>query len=254
MLRKATILAILLLTAGCASLKPSPSLPQPKRIKTAEETIKGITARQGEIKTFSAMARIKITDKKRGNRGLRGIITIDGEKRLRIESLDILGQPHITIVKNGDEVRIYDAEENALYDKTDVPDIIYDLTGLDMSVEVINRIVTQRLISGGERILDFSPGEDNSRLSVEKTDGERVDISLGGELLASSAIYTNSLGKITERVYYFDYRKIQAEIYYPQNIRVELPQSGVSVNINLSEVEINRDINEEIFRLEVPQI
>lgn len=246
------LLALLNFPTGCASLRTPP--PYSEHPEGAAEALRGIEERQNGLEIFSAMARIRIEDKK-GGRSIRELITIGGEDRLRLESLDILGQPYLIIVKNGEEIEIYNAKERTLEREVDTPGVVYKLTGLTLSVDSISRIITQRFISKGDRILNFRPGEagESSLLSVGKGNGESIDILLGGESLPASTVYTDREKNITEKVYYSNYEKIQPKIYYPKNIRVELPLNGVSLNIKLSDIEINKAIDESFFLLEVPQ-
>lgn len=248
------LLAILNFTMSCSSLRP----PRPlysEHPEAAQEALRGIKERQNSLETFSAMARIKIEDNKRG-RSIRELIAIDGENRLRLESLDLLGQPYLTIVKNGEEIQIYNAKERTLYNEADTPSTIYELTGLNLSGGAINRIITQRFISKGDRILNFRLGEkgEESLLSIGKSNGESLDVRLGGEHLPASTTYTDSEGNIMEKVSYSNYKNRGGEIYYPQNIVVELPPDRVFLSITLSDIEINKVIDEGLFRLEMPQI
>src|SRR3990167_9933719 len=102
-------------SSGCTYKKIEKTIIQPESPAVSVSSIIDlISERNNKIKNIRGIASINIISNNSTQR-VKVAIVINGDSHIRLESLNIAGQPSIIMVSDGNAVTIYNMNENRFY-------------------------------------------------------------------------------------------------------------------------------------------
>lgn len=163
-------LCLLLLLYGCSSLRTSyPAFEQPAQ-KTIEDPslpehiLTVLKQRNQEIKSFKGIGRIKISDLQ--SRRSARFAFAGQDRKLRLEILDIAGQPLISLAYDGEWLYLAQHAENRFYQKKSLAGNLQQFITIPLTIRELIALLSGRvpLIEYASAALERDPGGQGYRL------------------------------------------------------------------------------------------
>jgi hypothetical protein len=188
-------------------------------------------------RTIRAYARVRI-DSEAGAGRFREVIAAERPDRLRVETLNFLGQTQSLLVADGASAVLFDGREAS----EGAPDELLLELGLDLApaaaIELLlaspalSRESPQRVFAEGiERVVEFP--------------GQRLRFAEDGSLLGAAQLGAD--GALRWSVDFARWSDV-AGGRYPLEIRVYFPRTQLRAEFELEEVELNTALEPELFR------
>lgn len=237
----AAFVAAGLAAAGCASVHP---VGAPVLLEHGDPRVAGWLERarlDGEARrTLRALGSLKVAARRGGGR-VKQVILVERPARLRLESLDFLGQSRSVLVTDGRRYMFFDGQERR--NGTLGPKTLLDLMGLDLDpLEAVRALLAAPGASDVPVTRVFARGEER----IVEQGSRRLYFTAHGEL-AAFEVRTPS-GEIRWRAEYRSWREVPGG-RYPQTLHLSFPASELHAEIELREVELNAELDPLLFRV-----
>ena len=176
-----------------------------------------------------------------GSGRVKQVIIAQRPRRLRLESLNFLGQTASVLVTDGENYAFYDGKDVQRGDVS--PDLLRDYAGLDVDPEeAVALLVASPRLPAGSPSAVFGRGAER----VALYESGRVHFSPEGELIAIEALDPG--GRVRWRAEYSRWREV-AGGRYPYQIVFDFPMSQVRAELELQDVEVNPPLDKSLFSL-----
>jgi outer membrane lipoprotein-sorting protein len=241
---------------GCAYKKIEKPLIQPESPTiSVSSAINLINERNNKIKNISGIANINIISSNSTQR-VKEAIVINGDSRIRLESLNITGQPSLIMVSDSNAIAIYNINENRFYRGDASPEVLYKMTGIYLSPLEIADLLAGRQSIENKRTEDMRLTKENSSYILRtQSNGSKSynEIRFDPNNLSITAIkqYDDG-GKVIKFITFSDYKRV-GEYTFPFKRQIYLPPKGLLMTVEYTDIEINAEIEESVFNLIIPE-
>jgi outer membrane biogenesis lipoprotein LolB len=165
-------LCLLLLLYGCSSLRtsyPVSGQPAQKTIEDpylTEHILTVLKQRNQEIRSFKGIGRIEISDLQ-ARRSARFAFA-GQERKLRVEILDIAGQPLVSLAYDGNWLYLVQHAENRFYQKKSLAGDLRQFITIPLTIRELVALLSGRvpLIEYASATLERDPGGQGYRLTL----------------------------------------------------------------------------------------
>ena len=237
------------LSATCAALIASScataALPPPvydvtgedERIRTFVERVRTEGEKRQRLR---AVATLRLESPTRSG-SVREVILVERPARLRLETLNPLGQTQALLVTDGDRFAFFDGRG---FEQGRVTrDLLRERFGMDLEpVEAVRLFLAAPLLSLDADASVLGQGED--RIVVSSS--QRVRFGPQGELLEVDVLYP--AGAVRWSARYERWRDVGAG-RYPFGVTLFFPATEVRAELELREVDLNLPLDPELFRV-----
>lgn len=237
----ATLLCALTLSA-CVTAR----VPELVRIHGEEGRVAAwmAAAREGAAirRGVRALADLHL-DSPTGSGKLREVILVERPARLRLETLNLLGQTQALLVTDGGRFGFYDGrafERGAVE-----PGLLLGRLGLDLEPEEAVRVLLAAPVLSGE------PPQAVFALGAERVAQfarQRIRFAADGDLRAVESL--DEYGELRWAAEYRGWRDVDGG-RYPFDMHLRFPRSRVDARLELDEVDLNPALAPALFTLPV---
>ncbi len=242
--------------SGCTYKKIEKTITHPESTPiSAKSIIDLISERNKKIKNLRGIANINIIS---GNstRRIKEAIVVNGDSYIRLESLNITGQPSLIVVSNSNTVTIYNMNENKFFKGDASPEVLYKIAGIYLSPLEIANLLTGRQFIENNRIEDSLLTKVNSAyiLRTQSNSSKSYnEIWFESTNLSITAIKRyDATGRVIKLITFSDYRKLGENIF-PFKVQISLPSRRLLMTIYYIDIEINVEVDESTFNLTIPE-
>jgi len=243
-------------SSGCTYKKIEKIIIQPESPAVSVSSIIDlISERNNKIKNIRGIANINIISSNSTQR-VKEAIVVNGDSHIRLESLNITGQPSLIMVSDSNAVTIYNINENRFYKGDASPEVLHKITGIYLSPLEIANLLTGRQSIENNRIEDMRLAKENSAYILRtQSSGSKSynEIRFEPTNLSTTTIKSyDDTGKIVKFITFSDYRKA-GEYLFPFKRQILLPPRGLSMTVEYTDLEINTEMEESVFNLTIPE-
>jgi len=176
-----------------------------------------------------------------GSGSVQEVVLAERPARLRLESLNVLGQAASLLVSDGERFAFFDGKK--LEQGPAQPEILRERLGLALEPgEAVLALLAAPLAS------DWPPREILGRGELRQLRGERQSLifSDSGELSAIAAL--DEKGDVRWQVHYEDWRDVPGG-RYPSRLVMWFPETHLEAKLELAQVELNPALDPSLFRV-----
>ncbi|MBI5747682.1 MAG: DUF4292 domain-containing protein [Nitrospinae bacterium] len=243
-------------SSGCSYKKIEKTIIHPESPAVSVSSIIDlISERNNKIKNIRGIASINIISNNSTQR-VKVAIVINGDSHIRLESLNITGQPLLIMVSDSNAVTIYNINENKFYRGDASPEVLHKITGIYLSPLEIANLLTGRQSIENNRTEDMRLTKENSSyiLKTQLSGSKSYDeIRFEPNNLSTTAIKRyDDTGKVVKFIIFSDYRKL-GEYLFPFKRQILLPPRGLLMTVEYTDIEINTEMEESVFNLTIPE-
>ncbi len=256
---KRNLKLLLCLLAGvltaCETLPPPRPVEPPAQLLTLDEISQQLTARQEGIHNVKSMVKSAIKTRE-NNHNLKQVLLIDGETSLRLDTLNLFGQPVGVLISDPTQILLYDPKSNKLYRNREVWDIMMRTFGTVFDfreyISVFSgKIPRLALLNLKDVRWDSKTG--NYRITaVDAERNDQLEIEVDTQTILPVQLVKWEDGKQVYTVRWENYQKVEGHLF-PHTITVQRPQIGDEVVMKFNNPLINQGVPEDAFRLNVPE-
>lgn len=221
-----------------------------------DDLLKRLVFRQSGLTDLKSFVYTTI-EKKDHKRSFRQALIVREADSLRIETLNVLGQPLGVYIFNGRNTAghrsiLYDPRRNRVLLGDEVREALVQTIGMDVSLgEYINvfygnipRLEFLRMTRGAlskEGTVYWLTG-------VDPEDKSRMEIEIDAYTLLPNQITRTLLNGKTIRVSWRDYREVQGRDF-PHQVIIEFPSQGERLTLVYNDPVINAGVADDTFQL-----
>jgi len=242
--RTATCALGLLLTACPGFIPPQPSGEPRTAVGAIErEQITNRLAQRieegSERASLRGYARVRI-DSEAGKARVREVIAAERPARLRVETLNFLGQAQSLLVADGDEASFYDGREVV---RGEQPAVLLRRLGLDLEpADAIDLLLAAPRLPEAEPSDVWAVGDER----IVEFERRRVRLSEQGELRRVDAL--DARGLVRWSVEFDAWSEVPGG-RYPMVIRAYFPRTDLRAEFEFEEVQLNTPLDTSLFRV-----
>ena len=240
---------------ACETLPPPKPVEPPAQLRTLEEISQHLTTRQEGIHNVKSMVKSAIKTREK-NHNLKQGLLIDGETSLRLDTLNLFGQPVSVLIFDPTQILLYDPKNNKMYRNWEVWDIMIRTFGTVFDFREYVSVFSgkiPRLASLNMKSVGWNSKTGNYQISaVDSGSNEPLEIEVDPNTLLPVQLVKWKDGKLIYRVQWTDYQKAEEHLF-PHTISVQRPLLGDEVVMKFNNPLINQGIPEDAFQLNVPE-
>jgi outer membrane biogenesis lipoprotein LolB len=209
------------------------------------------TAREemGGRRSIRAFVKLRI-DSEQGKGTVRAVIVAERPDRLRLETLNMLGQTQTLLAVDGKSFAFYDGR-GPVEQGTTEPQVLRERLGLDVEpLEAVALLLAAPVL----------PAQPPRRISALRVWGapvpseeRRAEFDAGsvrfagaGELREVASIDPG--GRLRWQAQFEGWRDVPGG-RYPSELRISFPETGLRAELSVEEVELNAALDAQLFRL-----
>jgi hypothetical protein len=235
----ATLLGPLTLSACITPAVPelSPVYGEEARVAAWMATARESGAARRSLRALAALR----LDSPSGSGTLREVILIERPSRLRLETLNLLGQTQAVLVTNGERFGFYDGGE---FEAGPVePGLLRERLGLDLRPdEAVRVLLAAPALTREPPEMVYAQGADR----IVQFPRQRVRFAADGDLRAVESL--DERGEVRWVAEYHGWRDVDGG-RYPFVMQLRFPGSRVHAELELDSVELNPALAAELFTL-----
>ncbi len=237
--RLATLLAPLTLSACITAAVPEllPIYGEEARVAAWMATARESGAARRSLRALVALR----LDSPSRSGTLREVILVERPSRLRLETLNLLGQTQAVLVTNGERFSFYDGRE---FEHGPVgPCLLLERLGLDLRPEEAVRVLLAAPeLSGEPPEMVYAQGEERIALFSR----QRVRFAADGDLRAVESL--DERGEVRWVAEYDGWRDVDGG-RYPFAMQLSFPGTRVHAELELDSVDLNPVLAPALFTL-----
>jgi outer membrane lipoprotein-sorting protein len=235
-------LACLLVLVGC----PRPPLEFGKegQITSAQALLERLDKRAESIKGMRATARVSVASPTQKG-SVDELVSVTRPASLHLETLNFFGQPVAVLVTTGSRFSLLDSEKGVFYRGPASAKNLARLLPVQMKPEEVIAILlgSPPRLAGAKASLALDDLRGAYRLGLAREE-ERQTLWVGTRDLRVIESETRDA-----RVRYGDFEENPVRSF-AHHIRLDLPSDGSSVEVSLSDVEVNPETDPAMYRLD----
>jgi outer membrane lipoprotein-sorting protein len=239
---------------ACETLPPPKPVEPPAQFLTLDEISQQLTAQQEGIHNVKSIVKSSVKTRK-DNHNIKQALLIDGETALRLDSLNLFGQPVSVLIFDQTQILLYDTKSNKLYRNLEVWDIMIRTFGTVFDFREYVSVFSgkiPRLASLNLKDVGWNSKTGNYQISaVDSERNELLEIEVDPNTLLPVRLVKWEDGKRVYMVQWEDYQKAEGHLF-PHTITVQRPLMGDEVVMKFNNPLINQGVPEDAFQLNVP--
>lgn len=258
MKRKLKLPVLLCFLAGvltaCETLPPPRPVEPPAQFLTLDEISRQLTARQESIHNVKSRVKSEVKTRE-NNHNLKQVILIDGKTSLRLDTLNLFGQPVSVLIFDPTQILLYDPKNNKLYRNMEVWDIMIRTFGTVFDFREYISVFSgkiPRLDSLNLKSVRWDSKTGNYHIdAVEPGRNNPLEIQVDTQTILPVRFVKKENGKPVYTVQWEDYQKVEGYLF-PHTITVQRPRLGDEVVMKFNDPLINQGVPEDAFQLNLP--
>lgn len=237
-LRAASALAFLVLSA-CAQLGSPAFAPIAGEDDAMRARVERAVAEATERQTLRATGKLRVAGPK-GSGSVKQVVLVERPTRLRLETLNVLGQAATMLVTDGARYAFFDGK--SLDDGDVSADVLRERLGLAFSPgeAVAALLCTPQPVKWPPRAI-LARGAERAVL----LDDQSLRFAEDGELAAIEAL--DAQGAVLWTAEYAGWRDVPGG-RYPFNVVLSFPDTKLRAELELSRAELNQPLDASLFR------
>lgn len=248
----------LFLVEGCAKKLPPPLTPlsTPAELST-EELYRLMEQRMAGFQNFRGIAKIRLVSENKKYR-FTEVIVLEKPNLFRLETLGFLNQPALFVVSNGQSLSLYSKRDNQYYSGTASQANLFKLTGLNLAVEDVVRILSgnpPRLEKIHSKQSRYFPDQKTYQLELISTRSQTrqlISIDATTQTFSQMESYRLPDGILLLKVTWEDYRS--ADGYpLPGRVIIDKPLDKTRIELTYQSFEVNQRLDGDLFYLKPPE-
>jgi hypothetical protein len=200
----------------------------------------------GERRSVRAFVKLRI-DSEQGKGTVRAVIVAERPDRLRLETLNLLGQTQTLLVVDGKSFAFYEGRGAVERGVTD-PQVLRLRLGLD--VEPLEAVA---LLLAAPALPAESPRQIWALRGAAAGSERRAEFAAGsvrfageGELREVASL--DARGRLRWQAAFEGWRDVSGG-RYPSELRIQFPETGLRAELSVEEVELNAALDDQLFRV-----
>jgi hypothetical protein len=237
---RAACACVWLTAAACATSGGPPFRPVTGEDELLRARVAEVSAQADSRLRLRAVGKLRV-ESPDGTASVREVVLAERPARLRLESLNMLGQAATLLVTDGERFAFFDGKH--LEDGAAEPEILRRRLGLALAPgEAVRALLVAPLQTEWppSAILGRG-GEREVRLPSES-----LRFAPGGELAAIAAL--DESGEVRWLAEYAEWRDVPGG-RYPFSLVLSFPETKLRAQLELSEVELNPPLDPSLFRV-----
>lgn len=214
-----------------------------------------MTARQESIHNVKSMVKSAVKTRE-DDHNLKQVLLIDNDTSLRLDTLNLFGQPVSVLIFDPTQILLYDTKNNKMYRNWEVWDIMLRTFGTVFDFREYVSVFSgkiPRLDSLHLKSVRWNPKTGNYQISaVDSKSNEPMEIEVDTTSIMPVQLVKWKDGKQIYRVQWKDYQKVEDHMF-PHTISVQRPMNGDEVTLKFNNPLINKGVPEDAFQLNVPE-
>jgi len=235
----------LVLASGCTWLTP-PALEEPLRRPApagertrVERWVEQLRIEASTRRSIRAYARVRI-ETPSGNARVREVIAAARPSRLRVETLNFLGQAQSLLVSDAQSSSFYDGRQLL---RDEPPELMLARLGLDLApAEAIDLLLADPAVPPGAPVSVWLEGRDR----VAEYPGRSLRWSESGELVGLIARDPDDAVRL--RVEFGRWSDVDGG-RYPLELSADFPRTELRAEFQVEDVALNTELEPSLFRL-----
>jgi hypothetical protein len=226
--------------AACATSEGPPFRPIAGEEEALQARLAAATRAADARQALRAVGKLHVKSKD-GSVSVQEIVLAERPARLRLESLNLLGQAQSLLVTDGERYSFFDGK--TLEDGAAEPGILRDRLGLGLAPqEAVQALLAAPLAS------DWPPREILGRGDERELRGpeQSVRFAPGGELSRIAAL--DEQGRVRWEASYDEWRDVPGG-RYPFSLVLSFPETSLRAELELTQVELNPALDPALFRV-----
>jgi len=186
---------------------------------------------------------------------LKQVLLIDGETSLRLDTLNLFGQPVGILISDPTQIILYDPKSNKLYRNREVWDIMIRTFGAVFDFREYISVFSgkiPRLASLNLKDVRWDPKTGNYHITaVDSERNDSLEIEVEPKTILPLRLVKWEDGKQVYTVQWGNYQKAEGYLF-PHTITAQRPLSGDELVMKFNNPLINQGVPEDAFQLNVP--
>ena len=240
---------------ACETLPPPKPVEPPAQLLTLEEISQQLTTRQKGVRNVKSMVKSAIKTREK-NHNLKQVLLINGETSLRLDTLNLFGQPVGVLISDPTQILLYDPKSNKLYRNREVWDIMIRTFGTVFDFREYISVFSGKIPRLASLTLkDVRWDSKTGNYHIAAVDSERnnpLEIEVDTQTILPRRLVKWENGKQVYAVQWENYQKVEGHLF-PHTITVQRPLSGDELVMKFNNPLINQGVPEDAFRLNVPE-
>ena len=237
---RGALACVCLVAAACASPGGPPFRPLSGEDEAVRARVAALATEADSRQRLRAVGQLHVKSPD-GSGSVREVVLVERPARLRLESLNMLGQAATLLVTDGESFAFYDGKR--LENGTAEPEVLRRRLGLAFApTEAVRALLAAPLST------EWPP------LAILGRDGERevrlpsqtLRFASGGELAAIETL--DAEGEVRWLAEYAEWRDVPGG-RYPFSLTLSFPATQLRAELELSEVELNPPLDPALFRV-----
>ncbi len=243
----------LLLLCACQTKTVSPKIQENSPRYSSHELLKNLKERQKRFQDLKSFVKTTI-ETSSGKQTFRQTLLIRNNSMVRLDTLNIFGQPLGVLLVSNSNSLLYDVNNQKVYRGLEVWNILFQMLGTQFDfreyVQIFSgnipgiesmKVKNEKQLKGSPLAMIFTSNENGDKILIEMDPLKMVPTRMEN--------WKNQ--KITYTVQWQDYRN-QDEYIFPNKIHIHKNATGEKVSLNYFDPKINQGIAEESFQLNLP--
>jgi hypothetical protein len=233
-------LALIAALAGCQTAASGAWRAAPQERGQVEAWLAAERGAMAERRSVRAFAKLRVASEQGGG-SVRAAILAERPARLRLETLNLLGQTQTLLVVDGERFAFYDGR--AIERGVTAPELLRERLGLDVEPQE-----AVALLLAAPELPQQAPAR--VWLAGEERRAEFADtsVSFGADGALSGVARLDAAGGARWSAQFSDWRAVPGG-RYPGALSFDFPGTGVRAELALSEVELNPELEPSLFRV-----
>lgn len=234
---------------GCTPRQPLPRPTAPDKLPTVFEIDSILSERRNSLRSLRALARLQYRHPD-GSSSSREAIAVARPDRMRVEVLSLFGAVFVLTAQEG-RFTAYARQENTVYRGTASPENMWRYARIGLPVVDLVDLVLGTPPQRTEVWSHVSFDEETGWVQLsQELEGGIQAVWLAADL-PQAAEYRDEFGDVQWRAYFDDYRD-HGTTPVATRIRLEVPDAEHSVEITLSDIDVNPNLGTSIFSVDIP--
>ncbi len=237
---RAACACVWLSAAACATSGSSPFRPLTGEEDTLRARVEAVSVQANSRQRLRAVGKLRVKSPD-GSASVREVVLVERPARLRLESLNMLGQAATLLVTDGERFSFFDGKR--LEDGAAEPELLRRRLGLALApAEAVRALLVAPLESEWppSAILGRG-GEREVRLPSQS-----LRFAPDGELAAIETL--DERGEVRWLAEYAEWRDVPGG-RYPFSLVLSFPETKLRAELELTEVELNPTLDPSLFRV-----
>lgn len=248
---------LLLSVMGCATFSPPrQSVKDPLQGHASEAILRVFDDRWQGVEDLRALARVSVTSEK-GRYTARETVMWRRPAALRLDTLNVFGQPAMALAADPERVSIYYPHQGVFFHGPSTAANLARFIGLPLDVEDAAHLLMGYITPGSRHPwawIHYTQDRGEHLLRFMREGGELLqDVWVEPEqLLPTRIVRYSDVGAPAVDVVYADFRPLTEMFSFPFSLTISLPLVRTELRLQFTEVDLNPGLPPSVFHLSPP--